>query len=547
MMFAFRVSTLVGIGHVMRMKWLALELQNRGYQSIFILDYDSEHLLPFLVELNSLFFYLDKKQLDEREDALQTLQFISAFSDINTVILDSYELGKVWECTLKAANKKVVVFDDLAREHDCDILFDAKWLGANTEQRYQGKISEDCLAFLGPQYAILSPAYKNSEIRKFTHDREIKKILMSLGGGGDLRIIAKLVAALYQELNNQAEIETTIVIGPKAENIHLVEKLAKQYGQVTLLYQPKCLAKHYSRADLFVGALGTSLYELAATKTPAITFSIADNQQNNYCDLADLGHYLHLPSLDIEQFDYVGKLIISTITQLPRLIALREFPFVEVDGNGASHIVDILLNDDPISLSKVPLIKNKAKLFDERESLVINDSISIYKVNDKDINHYRQSRNLPNNSERMTIQTEIKPLEHYLWWFNNRRESYVLYQNELPLLYIWHQDYLHQGSLYQDKQYLYGGWFTAQGNVPFNIAILALKWQLEYTQTIFPQGHWLAVINKENKFVNLLNQYMGFSKTDTEQESFLITQKFFPQALTSEFNFVELDFDKNNQ
>jgi hypothetical protein len=70
---------------------------------------------------------------------------------------------------------------------------------------------------------------------------------------------------------------------------------------------------------------------------------------------------------------------------------------------------------------------------------------------------------------------------------------------------------------------------------------------LEYTQTIFPQGHWLAVINKENKFVNLLNQYMGFSKTAINKEAFDITEILFPQASTADFNFVELDFNRSNK
>jgi len=545
-MFAFRVATQLGIGHVMRMKWLALELQNRGCQSIFILDYQSENLLPFLEEIDSKVFFLAKYFSYMQEDAQQCLQIMQTFPDIATVILDSYDLGIKWEQTLKKANKKLVVFDDLAREHYCDMLFDAKWLGEGTSLRYQNKLPDNCQTYLGPQYAILSPAYKNILIRNSTPTKT-KKVLMSLGGGGDLSIIVKLVTALYQQLKNQSKIETTIVIGPKAENVALVEQLAKQHDQVTLLYQPKCLAEYYRKTDLFVGALGTSLYELAATKTPAITFSLSANQQNNYCDLADLGHYFHLPTFDAEQAQQVNNLaclIDGAIKQLPRVRALRSFPNVDINGEGVANIVDILLGNKSqyMVVAKKPPVSSIHHTLADEEKISLNDAVYLRKVNDKDINLYRLSRNLPNNSERMTIQTEILALEHYLWWFNNHRQSYVLYQNEQPLLYIWHQVYHHQ-----DKQYLYGGWFTAQGEIPFNIAMLALKWQLDYTRELFPQSHWLAVINKENKFVNLLNQYMGFSTTDIKQDTFIITQKLFPQALASEFNFVELDFDKSNK
>jgi len=546
MMFAFRIATSVGIGHLMRMKWLALELQNRGCQSLFILDEQSENLFPFLAEIESELVYLSNSpfsaQEGVQEDAQQCLQLMEKFPDINTIILDSYDLGIEWERVIKSADKKVVVFDDLARQHYCDILFDAKWLGADTPSRYKDKLPDTCRAFLGPQYAILSPAYKNNKNERFLTEVDTKKVLMSLGGGGDLNIIAKLVTVLYQQVTVKNELEIIVVIGPKAENIALVELIAKVNPQVTFLYQPKCLAKYYCQTDLFVGALGTSLYELAATKTPTITFSIAENQQNNYCDLADLGHYFHLSTFDArdaQQVEYFSRLIVSMLDQLPRTRALRAEPTFEVDGTGAVSIVDILLDADSqqIPSAKASSTQYTSDFSDDNERFTLNDSMYIRPVNDKDINHYRQSRNLPNNSERMTIQTEIHPLEHYVWWFNNNRQSYVLYQNEQPLLYIWHQE-----SLVNDKQYIYGGWFTAQGEVPFNVAMLALKWQLEYTQKLFPQGHWLAVINKENKFVNLLNKYMGFSTIAIEDKSFQITQKLFPQASVADFNFVELNF-----
>ncbi|TYK65599.1 UDP-2,4-diacetamido-2,4,6-trideoxy-beta-L-altropyranose hydrolase [Colwellia echini] len=558
MMFAFRVSTSVGIGHVMRMKWLALALQNKGFQSIFIFDYLADNqensLLPFLTELNSLFFYLEKAPNDEHEDAQLSLAFITAFPSIEHVILDSYDLGYNWEQTLKNANKRVIVFDDLAREHCSDIVFDAKWVGLKTNERYQHKVPESCRTFLGPQYAILSPAYSNVKRVKNNNNLAIKKVLMSLGGGGDLQLIADIVEVLSQEMKSLPRIEISIVIGPKAENAHVIEALATRYRNIILLYQPKCLADYYLQTDLFVGALGTSLYELAATKTPAITFSIAANQQNNYCDLDDLAHHLHLPFLALEDIPSFGKLIEMALLQLPRLTLLRESATVNVDGNGVFNIVNILLCDELHTLTNSLPTNVVNTLSNDKDIIALNDSLTIRKVNDKDINHYRESRNLPNNSERMTIQSEIEPLEHYLWWFNinNQRESYVLYKSEQPLLYIWHQMFSQKSALDSKngnclKQYLYGGWFTAQGNVSFNIAMAALQWQLEYTRTLFPRGHWLAVINQENKFVNLLNQYMGFSQIPANSEALKITQSLFPQASTSHFNYVELDFGNSNE
>jgi len=72
----------------------------------------------------------------------------------------------------------------------------------------------------------------------------------------------------------------------------------------------------------------------------------------------------------------------------------------------------------------------------------------------------------------------------------------------------------------------------------FDVTALALRWQLDYCEKIFPLATWLAIINKENKFVNLLNASHGFVDANTDSEEIEAIEHFFPSATRKEFSYV---------
>ena len=525
-MFVFRLSNILdeGIGHLMRMKHLADALDKQGCAVAFILDQAcsfsnkllSHYTLEYIAEPESIYY------LNEKSDAEKCINILAKFQ-CRQLILDSYCLGYNFEYLLKNKSIKVIVFDDNERQHFCDVLVDQKWIGKNTSQRYQNLVPETCKRLLGPQYAILDPEYSEVTPSQRTH------ILFSLGGGGDLAIFTKL----WQHIFRTSSLENIIfdvVIGPKAENSAALENLAEQYKNINLIKRTTSLAKYYARAKLFVGALGTSFYECSATSTPAITFSLSDNQQNDNKILEYLGHYLHIGSIDESDFSVLEKLIESAYLQIERLMKMQSSATIQVDAKGAYRLARILLGcEEPKALSFIE--KNYA------QGKMLTDDFKICPVTDTDINHYLSSRNRENNSERMTISTKIKPIDHYLWWFGQRRENFVLVKrdqgNETPVLYIWQQALR--------EKYLYGGWFTCGDNVDFSVAMLVLKWQLSHCENEYPEHIWLAVINKHNRFVNLLNQYVGFTALESNSLLKKVTQEIFPLALDDEFNFVYLN------
>lgn len=523
--FAIRVASRQGIGHLMRMKWLARALIDNGSRVIFIIDTCSETVWHRLQDDAESIYFVDTQadSYDELFDAEITNGILSKYK-CQHLLIDSYHLGKVFEQAIDP-QVTLTVFDDLAREHDCDNLFDMKWCGEQTAQRYADKLPSSCHRYLGPEYALLAPDYQQFNRVQRVNVKQEQTLLVALGGGGDLLLVTPFVQQLAQRM---PRLRINLVVGPQAINVNAAEQLSFEQSNIVLVDSPNSLIELYRQADLFVGALGTSLYELAACGLPAITFSIADNQQNNILALEDLGHFFHLNSYVAEQGGRLAELTEAALTQLPRIGVLQAQAKIKIDGLGASRVAAILLGQ--AAGQKSESIK-LASLNSDKVQLT--DKVAIRPVTDLEINRYLNARNLLNNTQRMTISKKIPRIEHYLWWLKTERVSYVLSENERDKLYIWDSK-----RVINRRVYLYGGWFSAAEEVPFTLAMLALKWQLQRTKAD-GRAVWLAVIHKDNKFVNLLNEYMGFRPISCDQE-LSATQQLFPFADQQHFNYVSL-------
>ncbi|MEI8606077.1 hypothetical protein [Pseudoalteromonas sp. B160] len=522
-----RVSTCLGIGHLMRIKWLLLELQSNAQASItLVLDIQKADVAPFIQELvcDDIHFVETASQQD-----IATLLRVIKTSNADLVILDHYDLDVEYEKQIYSEGNKLAVFDDLGRDHYCDFLFDAKWMGELTQKRYDKKSPAKTRHFLGPDFSLLAPSFSQA-LALDTHVSQSKNktnIFCSLGGGGDLCIFASLVNSVPHYLHSR--VQFTIVIGPKAENKQAITRLEEKFKNITILCSPLSLANEYRNTDSFIGALGTSLYELAALKVPAITFSIAVNQENDITHLQQLGHFLHLDKFLDSHATLLGTRLADLISYLPRIKRLRHKATVTVDGLGVKRVAAIL-QAQPYHVTDINVQVGAVNYIAQ-----LTTEYAVREVEDSDVNNYLIARNLPNNSQKMTVSNDIPRLDHYLWWFRSERKSYVVEQRGIPAVYVWHQHISEKSN-----DYLYGGWFTACNDVPFNLAMLTLQWQLEFCKASHPNAIWLAVIHKDNKFVNLLNRYMGFVAIPIHSKEYKVTQQLFPLA-DEQFNFVMWD------
>ena len=148
----------------------------------------------------------------------------------------------------------------------------------------------------------------------------------------------------------------------------------------------------------------------------------------------------------------------------------------------------------------------------------------IRRINISDINDILLSRNMNFNRKFMIKKKLISNLEHYIWWFNNNRESFIYNISENHKIYFWHKlvDF-------KNKKMFVGGWHSNRKKTNLYYVFFSLKWQLNYLRKKKLHYDWIAVINKKNKWVLALTKLLGYEQVSKKE-------LFFQKAIKKTFN-----------
>lgn len=192
------------------------------------------------------------------------------------LIVDHYSIDIEWEQQLRPFIKKVMVIDDVAdRKHDCDLLLDQNYY-LNMEHRYKNLVSNDCMQFLGPNYALLREEYLNVNPEELAKDGSIKNILIFYGGSDSTGETLKTLYAMENFVDKQIIFNVVISsINPFKEQIKL---FCDKYENIKLHCNIDYMAKLMAQADIAIGAGGTASWERIYFKLPAIVTVLANNQ-----------------------------------------------------------------------------------------------------------------------------------------------------------------------------------------------------------------------------------------------------------------------------
>jgi len=524
-------STNVGIGHLARMLHLVSALRKYKVKCIFFVDRENAIVNNYLCNHEFVFLY-DNKEIvqDEKSDAERFICSLYSIK-IDGIIKDDYRFSEKWEKYVNERYSRLIVFDDRDTvRHACTVLVDGKWAGLTTYERYADKVNNDCLRLLGPDYILLDKKYSN---KKKVFSGNANTILVSMGGGGDLAFVFKIVSILLSDSVCNSDIKIFVVVGPFSINSDAIKSLSKFDKRVVPIVGQHSLAEFIELCDLYIGAAGGTLYEVLALDIPALTFSLAENQYNNREHLEDLGHYFHFNNLGLDQVEDFCRLVSVLLENYERLRALyKQSKKINIDCAGGDRIAGIISGlvcsgDMAISKNLMPSLE-----FDDNNSYGDDLEYKITRIDDTHVNRYLKARNLESNLQKMTDVNKVNHLDHYIWWFTNERLSYSLSKNGIDLLYIWHQLKVIDGV-----SVLIGGWFPCVESCSSVEAIYALNWQLDYTGNIFKNVPWVAVINKSNKFVHALNKRFGFCLMNDSHHLYKVTKLAFPFAEEEKFNY----------
>jgi len=521
------------MGHMARCRRLAFKFKKNGNKVVFVLDQVNKFSKFFLSGFIAYEIYSkDLSFINESQDARIFLKCIDV-KNTSCVIVDDYRLSAVWEKIVHTYVNPIIVLDDQnINKHYCSLLIDSTWEGGQTYERYESLTSNNTIRLLGPKYLILDEEFeaKDAAIQNHVKQKNQIRLLLTLGGGGDLSVLISIAKFLINNNLSKITFLISIVAGPYANNKSKLISFSDKHDNVEVIQNQDGLFKNLNETDLYVGSSGGTLFEALSLNIPALTFSISDNQQNNFENFENFGHYFHIDSLESEEISTFSELIIVMAQQYERVKALYHKPsFIKIDGGGAARVYR--------AIQKV-VQKSFIKGLEVADSDIkdnINAESSLSPIDDSYINRYLFARNFEKNLEKMIEIDKIPQLNHYLWWFqHNKRDSYVFKRNGESLLFIWHQP-----KKIRNTHVITSGWFVASDNCTGLDALNAINKHSAIIDNLFPGYYWVIVIHRKNIFMQKFHQRSGFKDVKKDSAIEVIIQDSFSGVSTTDFIYYQ--------
>jgi len=248
---------------------------------------------------------------------------------VDVAVLDNYSLTVEDERELHPWVRTIVSLDDLGREHDCDLVIDPGY--GRTVTDYPGRAK----VLAGSAYALLRPEFTRTPVGP-----QKGRVLVSLGltdvGGITQYVVARLAA-----LPGWSAID--VVLGSGAESLEYVRELAAHDPRISLHVDTRNMAGLMAKAQMCVGAGGSSVWERACMGLPSLLLVLADNQAPLAKVLEEAGAVV---SLDIRT-PALPALLDEAMTRLLTDAALRSHLSAKsadlCDGQGAGRVADAIL------------------------------------------------------------------------------------------------------------------------------------------------------------------------------------------------------------
>ena len=225
----------IGVGHLMRCMALAESLQREAEVSVIFICRDK-------IQLQTGFevVYLDKDyQTDKSEytvpsidDEIEELRQIMDTRQIDCLIVDHYGAG-------------------------------AAYLGTDADY---GTVP---IQLLGGEYTLLRKEFTNLP-KRILRD-EIQDVYITSGGSDPLQFCKRVMEAM---MRNIAEIRIHVIAGSGFEESYIAELTEHD----VIIHKKANMLECMQKADLFISSAGSTLYELAVTGTPSISYILVDNQ-----------------------------------------------------------------------------------------------------------------------------------------------------------------------------------------------------------------------------------------------------------------------------
>lgn len=348
---AFRVDSglNIGNGHVMRCLTLATTLNDQGLKCHFVTRPHNGHISETISKSGFPVYTLEFGENtnygshpnppahsawlggDWRHDAISTNEVLRELN-ANWLIVDHYALDAEWETLAIPMGTRIAAIDDLAdRAHNVDLLIDQNM--GRISNDYFGLTPSQCKILTGPEFALIRPEFSDLRERALARRKSASfgNILVTLGGVDTNNATGKVIMAIFKS-RLPKNIKIDIVMGKNAPHLESVLENSRQLTQnVENHIDINNMHELMLKADICIGAAGTTALECCTLALPTLQLILADNQIPAAKAFAKAEASIELPSPNSPNF-------VATFSSSIR--RLREKAFYNSIVNNCSNVTD---------------------------------------------------------------------------------------------------------------------------------------------------------------------------------------------------------------
>ena len=323
-------SSAIGLGHVMRCLALAQAWQDAGGVAEFV----SAELPARLVERLRRERIAHIRVLavaGSSADAAETLA-LAEENHAAWIAVDGYRFGPDYYEQLRTSGRKVLALDDMVHldRYPVDVLLNQN-LSADPAN-YAGRVEETTELLLGPRFSLLRREFRAAAVTSRASVHAPLRVLMSFGGGD----VKNFAGRMLRNLSCSGRRDLTVVVLAGAANPHVaaLRALAESAAfPCEIRVSVEDVAAVMAWADVAITAAGSTVWELASMRLPALIGAFEDNQ------LAGLEALSAVPIFRVWPIE---ELVLRDLTAEVDTLLARPTTFTGFDAQGATRVVERL-------------------------------------------------------------------------------------------------------------------------------------------------------------------------------------------------------------
>lgn len=329
-LFRADASASIGIGHLERCLALAAGVAGQGIESWFAYRRMAGDPADRIAAIGYPVVGLEGPASGEMAEIGSHVPADIRRRPFAALVLDHYDLGAEWLNEARQLATRRVVIDDLAeRSLSCELLVNPN-LGVAAAD-YASLVGPATRLLLGTRYALLRPPFRAARAAGRRPAGAVENVLITMGGSDPSDATGIALRAVRSALPT-ARIE--VVVGA----LYAGEPVGGPGIQVHRAIGGEAMAGLMMRADLAIGAGGTTSWERCTLGLPTVIVRLARNQDAIARRLDEAGAAADAGAVERLDVAALSGLVRRLADDRPRRETMGELAWNLVDGRGVERV-----------------------------------------------------------------------------------------------------------------------------------------------------------------------------------------------------------------